>query len=425
MATLSPASTPFADTPADAERAAGLRSMKRNATGLLLLATATFVLLRIGTDGDGWTGYAEAFAEAAMVGGIADWFAVTALFRHPLGLPIPHTAIIPKRKDQIGRSLGEFVQENFLEGDLVTERVRDFGVAERLGHWMSEPANAARLGEQTSAVISGASGVLSDEDVASGLEQAIVGRLRKVPFTPLVGRGLDIAVEGGHHQAALDAGLKGLDQMLTDQRPTLRARLSAESPWWVPDVIDDRVFEKLMTGVQNLVVEVRSDPDHPLRGHIEERTQDLALRLKDSPELRQRGEELKEELLAHPEVRAWFASLWSHIKVALLDAADDPESELRTRLETAIVDAGRKLTADPALQAKVDGWIESLVRYAVDQSKGEVADLIASTVERWDADATGRRIEVQVGRDLQFIRINGTVVGGIAGLVIHAVGQLL
>lgn len=416
--------TAFA-APDDPRRVADLRRMKWRASGLLVAVTVLFVVVRVATDGDGWAGYVEAAAEAAMVGGVADWFAVTALFRHPLGIPIPHTAIIPNRKDQIGASLGTFVQENFLDGDLVAERLANFGMAERLGRWMADPKNAARIGEQTSAVIGGASEVLSDDDVANGLEQAIVGRLRALPFSPLAGRAVEVAVEGDHHQSGLDAALRGLDRMLTENRPVLRKRLGEESPGWVPEFLDDRVFEKLMSGVESLLGEVLADPQHELRHHIDVKVRELGHRLRDDPVLQARGEELKEELLDHPEVRAWFNSLWLHIKDGLIEAGDDPDSELRRRLEGAIVRAGHNLATDAALQDKVDRWIETVVRYLVDQSQGEVAELISTTVARWDAEQTGRRIEVQVGRDLQFIRINGTVVGGLIGILIHAIAQLL
>ncbi len=404
-----------------------LRRMKQRASGLLLAATALFVALRLTSDGDGdgWRGYAEAAAEAAMVGGVADWFAVTALFRRPLGLPIPHTAIIPTRKDQIGRSLGGFVQEHFLNEDAVAERLGDFGATARVGAWMAVPTNAERLANQSSALLTGAGEVLRDDDVAGGLEHTVVERLRLVALAPLVGRAVDVAIAGGHHQVGFDAALGGLDKILEENRSSLRERFARESPWWVPDAIDDRLFDKLMNGVLGLLREVRADPGHELRVLIDLRVRELAIGLRDDPDLIARGEILKTELLAHPEVRAWINSIWSHVKAALLAAADDPDSELRRRLQHALTVAGERLRDDDSLRVKVDGWLESVARYAVSQGGDEVADLIATTVERWDATQTSDLIEAQVGPDLQFIRINGTVVGGLVGLVIHAVAQLL
>ncbi len=205
----------------------------------------------------------------------------------------------------------------------------------------------------------------------------------------------------------------------------LRRRLYEESPWWVPEAIDDRVFDRVVTGVRRLVADVLADPDHELRRLTDERIRRFATELRTSPDLHDRAESLKGELLDHPEVRAWLDSAWRHIKDAMVAGARDPDSDLRRRLETALVTGGRSLREDPALQGKLDRWTESVARYLVNQSQGEVADLIATTVARWDAHQTGERIELQVGRDLQFIRINGTVVGGLVGLLIHAVAQVL
>lgn len=402
-----------------------LRTMKARATFMLVAVAALYVVMKITTDSEGWSGYVEAFAEAAMVGGLADWFAVTALFRHPLRLRIPHTAIIPNRKDQIGESLGDFVQSNFLSGDLIAERLDGLHAGQRLGEWMSQPENARKLGDQTTAALSGVTEMLRDEDVAAGLEQAVIDRLDHIALTPLVGRAIDIAIEGNHHQTAVDAALAGMDRMLVENRAALRQQISEESPWWVPETLDDAVFDKLITGIGNLLQKVQADPDHQFRSHVDRRVRSLAVELRDDPELIAKGEELKAELLNHPEVRAWFSSLWAHLKAGLLEASDDPNSELRQKLEAALVQGGENLQSDPKLQKKIDDWAESVARYAVDQSKDEVSGMIAGTVARWDAEQTSSLIETQVGRDLQFIRINGTVVGGLAGLVIHAIGDLL
>ena len=407
------------------QTSADLRRMRFRASALLVLVTAVFVIVKATTDGGGCSGYVEAAAEAAMVGGVADWFAVTALFRHPLGIPIPHTAIIPKRKDQIGRSLGAFVQDNFLNGDLVAGRVRDFGVAARLGDWMAQPANAAKLGEQASVAIGGVTEVLNDDDVSAGVEAVLVRRLEAVSLSSLASRALEVAIEGNHHQAVLDATMRSVNNVVTDNDQVLRKRLYEESPWWVPESIDDRVFDKIRSGVTSLMAEVLADPGHDIRQLFDQRARTVAVELRESEGLAARGEELKAELLDHPDVRAWLSSLWEHLKVGLLEAAEDRDSELRERLEAAIVTAGLNMRADPALQAKVDRWVEGLIRYAVGQSHGEVAALIASTVQRWDSKQTGERIELQVGRDLQFIRINGTVVGALVGLVIHTVATLI
>ncbi len=409
----------------DRERAAELRRMKWVATGLLVAVAALFVLMRSFDDRSGWVGYVEAFAEAAMVGALADWFAVTALFRHPLGLPIPHTAIIPKRKDQIGQSLGTFVQDNFLTEELLNERLVKAHVGARLGEWLSHPANALRASSAAGDVIRGALEVVDDAAISGSIEAMVERRIRATPVAPLVGRAIDVAVENGHHQRLLDATMSGLKNFLDDNRVTFRERLQHESPWWVPESIDDRIFDKIFTGVHRFLDDVGTDHDHEVRRSIDQRVIAFAQRLRDDPELVRKGEELKEELLEHPDVRAWIASLWGEVKHSLEQAAVDPDSELRRRMTFSLSQLGHRLRDDAELQGKVDRWVASAGGYLVANYRHEVANMISSTVERWDAESTGRRLELQVGRDLQFIRINGTVVGGLAGLLIHLLTDLL
>jgi uncharacterized membrane-anchored protein YjiN (DUF445 family) len=399
--------------------------MKAVATGLLVAAAMIFVVTRALEPERPWLGYVRATAEAAMVGALADWFAVTALFRHPLGLQIPHTAIIQNRKDQIGASLGGFVRDHFLTSEIITERLRSAGLAGRLGAWLSKPAHASTVSAQSAAVVRGVTEVLQDDLVQGGLEQVVIDRARSVPVTPLVARVVDAAVEGDHHQALLESVLASLARFLDDNQVEFRARLYQESPWWVPEPVDDVVFDKIYTAVHAFLRDLSLDRLHPVRLDVDRRTEVLAEQLRTSEVLRARGEELKEELLAHPEVRAWSATLWSRIKRSLIEASEDPHSELRIRLDDALVEAGRSLESDPDLQARIDTWIVEATSYIAEQFRVEVADLIATTVQRWDTQETSDRIELQVGRDLQFIRINGTVVGGMAGLVIHTVSELL
>lgn len=398
--------------------------MKRGATALLVFAAVVFILIRIFGPDATWAGYVEAAAEAAMVGGLADWFAVTALFKHPLGLPIPHTAIIPTRKNEIGQSLGDFVQDNFLDADTLTDRLSGVGIGSRLGGWLAELANSVTVGEQAGAVVAALSGVLADEEIQGGIEQAVSTRVRAMPVTPLVGKAIDLATAQDHHQTLFDTALRGIDRVLYENDARFRQLIKDESPKWVPGAVDDVVYDKIVDVATKFLHDVIADPDHQLRDLLDERTVQLADQMKQSPEMAERGERLKEELLDHPEIREWIAGLWATIKSQLVSATNDPDSELRKRLESATVTVGEALQDDPVLQAKVDAWALGATRYVAQQSKGEVASLIATTVESWDAEETSERIEQQVGRDLQFIRINGTLVGGVAGLVIHAIGQI-
>ncbi len=407
--------------PHDEERARDLRRMKAVATGLFLLAAVVFAVSHAFEDRAAWIRAVESFAEAAMVGALADWFAVTALFRHPLGLPIPHTAIIPRRKDQIGASLGEFVEGNFLTRELLDDRLGRAEVGRRLGEWLAQPANAERAATAAADLLRGALDVLDDEDISAAVQSAVERRIRATPVSPLVGRALDIAVEGGHHRRMLDSTIVAVRGFLDDNRSTFRERLQHESPWWVPEPLDERIFNKIFTGVQSFLTDVGDDPDHDVRRSIDERVVAFAERLRTDPELMARGEELKDELLEHPAVRGWIGSLWGEAKTSIERSAADPEGELRQRFAAGFRALGQRLCDDPELQAKVDGWVASAAAYLIDHYRGEASRLIASTVERWDAASTSRRMELQVGRDLQFIRINGTIVGGLAGLTIHLI----
>ena len=232
----------------DLERQRGLRKMKALAVALLLVAAVVYVITKI-DGGDGWVGYVVAFFEAAMVGALADWFAVTALFRHPLGVPIPHTAIIPNRKEQIGRSLGDFVQQNFLNGEVLGAKLHDAGLAARLGTWLGEPVNAERVGAALGDSLGGLSDAVAGENLRAAVNETVLQQARATPVAPLVGRGIDLAIEGGHHTTLFDAILRGAESFLDEQRTDLRGRLDQESPWWVPEPIDDRIFDKIYNGV--------------------------------------------------------------------------------------------------------------------------------------------------------------------------------
>ncbi len=398
--------------------------MKGRATGLLLAAAVAFVVVRLVGD-EGWLGYAGAVAEAAMVGGLADWFAVTALFKHPLRIPIPHTAIIPNRKDDIGRSLGEFVQSNFLDQDLIGDRVRDARVGSRLGTWLAEPANAERVSTELLTIAHGITEVLDDEQVHGAVERIITDRIRSTPVAPLLTRMLDAAIETNQHQDALDLALSAVDRLIAANLELLRARLVEESPWWIPETIDNRIFARVVGGVHRLIGQIIDDPDHPFRVHVDRQARLLVSRLQTDVELQQRLDSIRDDLLDRPQVREWTTLLWEQFESELEEALADPSAPLRTRLDRGVANAGRRLRDDPRTQETLEQWVVAASRHAAGQLRGEAADLIATTVQRWDAVETGRLIELQIGRDLQFIRINGTVVGGLAGLVIHAVGELL
>ena len=409
----------------EAQRIDRLRAMKRRATGLLVFMAVAFVVITVFGDNTGWTGYLQAAVAASLVGGVADWFAVTAVFRHPLGVPIPHTAVIVERKDKFGETLGAFVQENFLSSDAMTARLREAHLARRLGDWLADRANAEAVAHHAADVAVELADMLRDEDVQGVLHEQVRRGLENVPLAPLAGKVLRGATEECRHQELFDAVLRGVGRSLDEHRETLRSRFEEESPWWVPTAIDHRIFDRLLDGLCSFFDSVNAAPNHELRVRLDDWINQLAERLEHSPEYRVRGEELKGELLDHPELRDWLGSLWIDAKAALRSQAADPESELRQRLADAIVAAGRRLRSDPALAAKVDDVIEWGVRYVGEHFHAEIAGLVSGTLARWDAEETSRKLELLLGPDLQFIRINGTVVGGLVGLGIHFVGEVI
>jgi len=399
--------------------------MKRRATGLLVVMAVAFVVITVFGDNTGWTGYAQAAVAASLVGGVADWFAVTAVFRHPLGVPIPHTAVIVERKDKFGETLGAFVQENFLSSDAMTARLREAHLARRLGDWLGDRAHAETVARHVADAAVQLADMLRDEDVQGVLHEQLRRGFETVPLAPLAGKVLRGATEEGRHQELFDAVLRGVGRSLDENRETLRSRFEEESPWWVPTAIDHRIFDRLLDGLCSFFDSINADPNHELRTRLDDWIAQLAERLEHSPKYRVRGEQLKGELLDHPELRDWLGSLWIDAKAALRSQAADPESELQQRLADAIAAAGSRLRRDPALAEKVDDVIEWGVRYVGEHFHAEIAGLVSGTLARWDAEETSRKLEILLGPDLQFIRINGTVVGGLVGLGIHFAGNVI
>jgi uncharacterized membrane-anchored protein YjiN (DUF445 family) len=417
---------PLPDALDDPQRARDLARMKRLATGLFLVAAVVFLgCVLLGEDAGAWVGYVRATAEASMVGALADWFAVTALFRHPLGVPIPHTAIIPRKKDQIGSSLGAFVQTHFLTREVVEHTVDSADVPGRLGALLAAPGRAERLAGDAGVALAAVGDLLRDDDVQPAVAALVDRKLHETPAAPVVARVVELVIEGDRHQEVLSAALRGLARFLAENRLVFRAQLGDASPAWVPDWVDDRVFDRAFSGVLGFLDEVGDDARHELRRSYDARLRAYVHALRTDPATAARVEELKKELIEHPAVRTWSASLWTNAKNAVLTAAADPDSELRTRVAAMIRDVAARLQTDPVLRELVQRQGRRAAGYLADRFAGDLAALVSTTVARWDTEETSRRLELQVGRDLQFIRINGTVVGGLAGLVIYTVAQLL
>jgi uncharacterized membrane-anchored protein YjiN (DUF445 family) len=415
-------------TPDDEVRRVRLQQMKRVATIMLVVVALLFLVTRYYEARLPSLGYLRAFCEAAMVGGIADWFAVTALFRHPLGLPIPHTAIVPSRKDRIGTALGNFVQRNFLTRDVVTSKLAAMRLGERAAQWLARPENSRRLARAAAHGLSGAANVMRDEDVQDLVDRGIVSRLRRMQAAPLMARLFELLTAGGRHQALLDDALRLAAKFLDENEAMIRDRIRQESPWWVPGSVENRLGDKIVSGVEKTLIAVAADPAHPLRDRYNEAVERFVTNLRENPETIERAEQIKLDVLNHPSVAEFSREVWGDVKERIAGYAEQlgeaAEAE-PDQLERWLAGLGTKVLDDPVLAEKVNGWIVELVTYSVEQAREEVAKLIATTVAAWDADATSRKIELQIGRDLQFIRINGTIVGGLVGLGIYAFGTLL
>jgi uncharacterized membrane-anchored protein YjiN (DUF445 family) len=404
-------------------RARRLAAARRRATALLAAVTVVFLAVTVAGARGTVLGYVQAGAEAAMVGGVADWFAVTALFRRPLGLPIPHTAVLVERKDQFAATLGQFVQENFLNADVLAERIRSARLVSRLAAWLADGANAAGFAGHAADLVVTLAETLRDEDAQRVLTGELTRAADAVEVAPLAGRALRVIIAGGHHTGLFSAIVSGADGYLADHYAELRDLFEAESPRWVPDAVYRRAFDRMYDRLRQRLAAMAADPGDEARRQFDEWIASLPDRLETSPELRERGERYKRDVLASAELREWSSSLWSHVKGTLRTQAADPESELRRGLASALSAAGRRLGSDRLLQESLLRIVESGARALADQFHDELAGLVTGTIQRWDAAQTASQLELLLGRDLQYIRINGTVVGAGVGLALHAIAM--
>lgn len=417
-----------ADPAADAERVAGLRRMKVVALSFLVGASVIFLICRwvqAGGSAPLWVGYVGAAAEAGMVGALADWFAVTALFKHPLGIPIPHTAIIKRKKDQLGEGLGTFVRENFLSAEVVETKLRDAQVPGRLGKWLAEPAHAQRVASETATVLRVLVELLRDEDVQHVIDRMIVRRIAEPQWGPPIGRVLHTLLAENRQEALIQLLADRAFQWSLNAGIVIQRVVERDSPTWSPRFVDHLVGDRIHRELMDFTDKVRRNPDHELRRSATRFLFEFADDLQNDPATIARADAVKEQLMARDEIANAAATAWKTLKRLVLEGVDDPSSALRTRITDAVIKIGESLRDDAELRDKVDNWMVRAAQHLVSQYGVEITAIITETIERWDAAEASRRIELHVGRDLQFIRINGTVVGALAGLVIFAIAQLL
>ncbi len=409
----------------DNERRIQLRSMRIFATSLLGGMAVLFVVGTLYESQMPWLGFVRAFSEAAMVGALADWFAVSALFRHPFGLPIPHTAIIPMNKDRIGESLGNFVEKNFLSVEIVSEKLRSTDIARIAGGWLAKQSNAEGLAERIVSAIPSILHAFDDEAIHRLIRETITERIKAIEVAPLAGTILNALTANNRHQGLLDEAIKLSVRLLEENKVAIREKIKEDSPWYIPGFVDNKIYEKILTTAETTLSAVSTNPHHELRTKFHRSVQEFIYRLRTSDEYRDKGEELKTALLEHPVLQQYFSSLWIDLKALILRDVYDPHSRIKNQIVKTVQQFGERLHDDEELRSTINRWIEEAVSNLIVSRKHDIADLISSTVRKWDAQTMTERIELYVGRDLQFIRINGTIVGGCIGVLIYLIAMLL
>jgi uncharacterized membrane-anchored protein YjiN (DUF445 family) len=406
------------------QRIINLRRMQRLATGLLVAAGVLFVLTSIFRDVAPWVPFVRAFAEAAMVGAFADWFAVTALFRHPLGIPIPHTAIIPNRKSQIAVGFGRFIEHNFLDPDQITTRIRSQNLVKRLAKWLRSPERANQIADAVTEIIRGILNVIDDDEVSRALSRGLNQRLETIRAAPLVGRFLGILLAGDRQRDALVQLINLLAEVIATNENEIRRRIARELPPWVPRIVDRRIYERLLEGVQRLLDELRGNPDHPVYHQFAGLIDRWIVDLQFDPQMQQQIDGLKHELINHPVAQELVRMSWRDLKLTLLEQSVTSSSSLRRSIVVAIERFADVIEDNNEWYEKIENWMTAVVVALVSRYRHVIGEFVTQVVNSWDTQMTTRKIELQFGRDLQFIRINGTIVGGLVGLIIHSVSLL-
>jgi uncharacterized membrane-anchored protein YjiN (DUF445 family) len=399
--------------------------MRVLATVMLAAMAAIFIAAaRLEEVHSAW-GFVKAFAEAAMVGGIADWFAVTALFRHPLGIPIPHTAIIPKNKDRIGDTMAAFLRANFLIPSVVARRMQRVDVGGAIGGFLLAPPQQGRLWRGAARMVESVLEALGPERFGAIAKTALADRLRSFNAAPVIGEALDAAIAEDRHVPLLDEMVIWIARLVRTNEDLIRNMVHDRSGGFMRFTgLDAPLAGKIIDAIDKLLSELAMDPNHPLRAKIEDSLRELAGKLQNDPATQERVQQMKADLLANPAVEQWWLGVWERGRAGLLRAVRDPDSALAGEMGALLRQFGEALQDNPNFRRGINRFVRrAAVGVAADYGDG-IVKLVSDTVRRWDAKTISDRVEQAVGRDLQFIRINGTVVGGLVGLVIHTIETL-
>lgn len=403
---------------------AALRRMRFVATSLLVAMACLFVAASYGKAYWPWLGYVRAFAEAGVVGACADWFAVVALFRHPLGIPIPHTAIVPRNQKRIAGAMGRFVTNNFLTPQVLSQRLAKVEAGRWATEWLGRPENARHVARGVALAIPEFVRALPRAEISAFLRDSLKRGLLAMPAAPVASHLLAIVWAHGQTQALIDRGLDLLEASLTGRKDVIRRKLEAGSSRWVPRWVDGMLADKVFVALTQTLTEMR-DPAHPWRLELKAGVESLIERLNSDPALIAEVEALKQNAMATPLFEDQLLALWSEIETRLPDDADAYARKIETATEAAVAAAAGWLRDNPTVQRRLDRWIRYLVRRAIIPRRSDIGTYVTQVVEAWDATTLVDRMEQQVGRDLQYIRINGTLVGGLVGLIIYTVSGWL
>jgi uncharacterized membrane-anchored protein YjiN (DUF445 family) len=402
-----------------------VREMRLVATGMLVVMAGVFFVANAYDEAWPGMGFVKAFAEAAMVGGLADWFAVTALFRHPLGIPIPHTAIIPRNKDRIGETLASFLRDNFLIPSVVARRMRGVDIAGGIGRFLANPPPEGRLREGGSRLIADLLEALDQERLGGMVKNAVASRMRSLEVSPLLGQALDGAITEDRHIPIMDSIVTWAGRTLDSNEEVIRDMVHQRAGWIMKLAgLDAKLADAIIDGLRRLTIDMAIDPDHPLRAKAEEALAQLGWDMRYDPEMQAKVEGWKNEIIANPAVTDWLGGLWENSRAALLRAARDPEAAMAGKFGEALRQLGETLQQDVRLKKAINQFARRVVIGAVATYGSGIVKLVSETVRGWDARTITGRLENAVGRDLQYIRINGTLVGGLVGLLIHTVEVL-
>jgi len=418
----------IAISPENSEKLAALRRTKFIATGALCLCVAIFITAKALQPRFPWLGFVAAFAEAATIGGLADWYAVVALFKRPLGLPIPHTAIIPSNQNRIADNLGRFIEANFLAPGPVREKLNEVDFAALVADWLSDPQRAEGLSRFVARLVPQTLAAIDQSGLRGFVSERMLEQVEKVPVAPLAAELLSAFTDDRRHQTLLDQFTKVLGKFLSDEEAlaAMREKIREELPSLFNLFrADAYLLKKIVASAGSLLEEVRADPDHPMRHEFDRFVQKFVADLRNSKTYAKRAEKLKRDFLARPELKALAGDMWESLRNLIEQDARAEKSMIRAHLAGMFVEVGRQLAGDEKIRADMNqGFVIALASFVESQKSG-VSSFIAEQVKRWDLGQLTRLIEMNIGRDLQYIRFNGMLIGGIAGLALYVIELLV